>query len=148
MTDKYTIILNVILLIANLIVFILFMVFYFRMKNLSKNYNHDQSDINEQLNQDNIKESDIIALKKWNKSIRPRFISNIFFNLTLLGPYLNLIYKISTGEFDKLIISALLTLPTVALIPLTWVSYYNQMKKYKIDTENLNKEIEKLKEIK
>lgn len=70
-------------------------------------------------------------LKFLRKTRKLKLLSTILSTLICFGPYGNLILGIVSKDYDNLLVSALLTFPTLILMSLLWCSHLNEIKEYK-----------------
>lgn len=82
-------------------------------------------------------------LKDTQKLMKLKLQSTILTTLICIGPYGNLILGIVNKDYSSLLVSALLTFPTLIIMSFLWCSYLNSIKEYKRLVKELNDEFKK-----
>jgi hypothetical protein len=78
--------------------------------------------------------------KEIEKIIKPKMISGIILSLVCLGPFGNLLFNIATKNYNRLMIYAMLTLPTLIIIGVYWCWHITKR-------INLNHDVEEIQDL-
>lgn len=86
--------------------------------------------------------------KDLEKVLKPSLFLLVCYTLILIGPYGNLLLDIANEDYNDLLLTALLSFPTLILLTYYWIRYFDKLKSYKKEVENILLDLKKIEDLK